>query len=48
LAACRQGRRVRFVTVAELVTELAEAQAEYSLSRLEQQFDRLMSSGSSS
>ena len=41
LAACRQGRRVRFVTVAELVTELSEAQAEHRLSRLEQQLDRI-------
>jgi DNA replication protein DnaC len=41
LAACRQGRRVRFVTVADLVTELSEAQAEHRLSRLEQQLDRL-------
>ena len=41
LAACRRGRRVRFVTVAELVTELAEAQAEHRLSRLEEQLDRI-------
>ena len=41
LAACRQGRRARFVTVADLVTELSEAQAEHRLSRLEQQLDRL-------
>ena len=41
LEACRQGRRVRFVTVAELVTELSEAQAEHRLSRLETQLDRL-------
>jgi DNA replication protein DnaC len=40
LAACRRGKRVRFVTVAELVTELAEAQAEHRLSRLEEQLDR--------
>jgi DNA replication protein DnaC len=39
--ACRQGKRVRFVTVAELVTELAEAQAQHRLSRLEEQLDRL-------
>jgi DNA replication protein DnaC len=32
LSCCRQGRRVRFVTVAELVMELAEAQAEHRLS----------------
>jgi len=41
LAACRMGRRVRFVTVAGLVTELAEAQAEHRLSRLEASLDRL-------
>jgi len=41
LAACRMGRRVRFVTVAGLVTELAEAQAEHRLSRLEAALDRL-------
>jgi DNA replication protein DnaC len=41
LEACRQGRRVRFVTVADLVIELAEAQAEHRLSRLEQQLDHL-------
>lgn len=41
---CQQGRRVRFITVAELVTELAEAQAEHRLSRLSRlksQLDRL-------
>ncbi|HUY55297.1 MAG TPA: ATP-binding protein [Candidatus Nanopelagicaceae bacterium] len=37
----RQGKRVRFVTVAELVTDLAEAQAQHRLSRLEEQLDRL-------
>jgi DNA replication protein DnaC len=41
LEACRRGRRVRFVTVADLVIELAEAQAEHRLSRLEQQLDHL-------
>ena len=41
LEACRQGRRVRFLTAADLVTELSEAQAEHRLSRLEQQLDRL-------
>lgn len=39
--ACRLGRRVRFVTVSDLVTELGEAQAEHRLSRLEQQLDRI-------
>lgn len=41
LAACRLGKRVRFVTVAGLVTELAEAQAEHRLSKLEAALDRL-------
>ena len=41
LGAWRQGRRARFVTVAELVMELSEAQAEHRLSRLETQLDRL-------
>lgn len=41
LAACRQARRVRFTTAAELVTELAEAQAQHRLSRLEEQLDRI-------
>lgn len=41
LAACRRSRRVRFVTVADLVTELSEAQAEHRLSRLEEQLDRI-------
>ena len=41
LAACRRGKRVRFVTVAELVTDLSEAQAEHRLSRLEEQLDRI-------
>jgi DNA replication protein DnaC len=33
LAACRQGRRVRFFTAAGLVTQLEEAQKEYRLER---------------
>jgi DNA replication protein DnaC len=41
LAACRRGRRVRFIAVADLVTELSEAQAEHRLSRLEEQLDRI-------
>jgi DNA replication protein DnaC len=41
LAACRRSRRVRFITVADLVTELSEAQAEHRLSRLEEQLDRI-------
>jgi DNA replication protein DnaC len=34
LAACRQGRRVRFYNVAGLVTDLIKAQQDYQLSRL--------------
>ncbi len=34
LAACRQGRRVRFYTAAGLVNDLIQAQAEHRLSRL--------------
>src|SRR5436305_7725248 len=34
LAACRQGRRVRFYNVAGLVNDLIQAQQEYQLSRL--------------
>ena len=34
LAACRQGRRVRFFTAANLVTRLEEAQKQYQLDRL--------------
>lgn len=41
LEACRRGQRVRFVTAADLVTELAEAQAAHRLSRFEQQLDRI-------
>jgi len=33
LAACRQGRRVRFFTAAALVTHLEEAQKQYQLDR---------------
>lgn len=40
LAACRMGKRVRFVTVAGLVNELGEAHAEHRLSRLEAALDR--------
>jgi DNA replication protein DnaC len=35
LAACRQGKRVRFVTAAGLINELVEAQAQLRLSKLE-------------
>lgn len=35
IAACRQGKRVRFATAAGLINELVEAQAQLRLSRLE-------------
>jgi DNA replication protein DnaC len=35
IAACRQGKRVRFATAAGLINELIEAQAQLRLSRLE-------------
>jgi DNA replication protein DnaC len=35
LAACRQGKRVRFTTAAGLINELVEAQAQLRLSRVE-------------
>jgi DNA replication protein DnaC len=41
LAACRQGRRVRFVTAAGLVTQLEEAQKQYQLDRVLRQLDRV-------
>src|SRR5207244_7827528 len=40
LAACRQGKRVRFFTAAALVTRLEEAQKQYQLDRLLSQLDR--------
>jgi len=40
LAACRQGRRVRFFTAANLVTRLEEAQKQYQLDRLLSQVDK--------
>ena len=40
LAACRKGRRVRFVTAAGLVTQLEEAQKAYQLDRLLTQLDK--------
>jgi len=40
LAACRQGKRVRFFTAAALVTQLEEAQKRYQLDRLLGQLDR--------
>jgi len=40
LAACRQGRRVRFFTAAALVTQLEEAQKAYHLDRLLTQLDK--------
>jgi DNA replication protein DnaC len=41
LAACRQGRRVRFFTAAGLVNRLEEAQKQYQLERFLQQLDRM-------
>ena len=40
LAACRQGKRVRFFTAATLVTRLEEAQKQYQLDRVLAQLDR--------
>ena len=40
LAACRQGRRVRFFTAAELVHRLEQAQKRYQLDRFLKQLDR--------
>jgi DNA replication protein DnaC len=41
LAACRQGKRVRFATAATLVTRLEEAQKQYQLDRVLGQLDRV-------
>jgi DNA replication protein DnaC len=41
LAACRQGKRVRFFTAATLVTKLEEARQEYQLERLRTQLDKI-------
>lgn len=40
LAACRQGRRVRFFTAANLVTQLEEAQKQYQLDRFLSHLDK--------
>lgn len=40
LAACRQGKRVRFTTAAALVTRLEEAQKQYQLDRTLTQLER--------
>ncbi len=40
LAACRQGRRVRFFTTASLVNRLEELQKQYQLERFLSQLDR--------
>jgi DNA replication protein DnaC len=40
LAACRQGKKVRFFTAASLVTRLEEAQKQYQLDRALGQLDR--------
>lgn len=41
LAACRAGKRVRFLTAATLVTRLEETQKQYQLERLRTQLDRI-------
>ena len=41
IAACAQGKRVRFIRVTELITELMEAREERSLLRLRKQFAKL-------
>ncbi len=41
LAACRQGKRVRFATAATLGTRLEEAQKQYQLDRVLAQLDRI-------
>ncbi len=41
LAACEQGRRVRYVTTAALVNELAEAASQRQLSRIVSRYGRL-------
>lgn len=40
LAACRQGKRVRFFTAAKLVTKLEQAQKQYLLERFMSQLDK--------
>ncbi len=40
LAACRQGRRVRFLAAANLVTRLEEAQKQYQLDHFLSQLDK--------
>ena len=40
LAACRQGKRVRFFTAAKLVTKLEQAQKQYQLEKLMSQLDK--------
>jgi DNA replication protein DnaC len=41
LAACEQGRRVRYITTAQLVNELVEAADERILSRVVARYGRL-------
>jgi DNA replication protein DnaC len=41
LAACRQGKRVRFFSAAALVTRLEQAQKQYQLDRVLAQLDRV-------
>jgi DNA replication protein DnaC len=40
LAACRQGKRVRFVTAADLVMQLEQAQKQYQLEKALRQLDK--------
>ena len=40
LAACRQGKRVQFVTAADLVLQLEQAQKQYQLDKALRQLDR--------
>ena len=40
LAACRQGKRVRFFTAAKLVTKLEQAQKQYRLEKVLSQLDK--------
>ncbi|MHB2019557.1 MAG: ATP-binding protein [Candidatus Xenobia bacterium] len=41
VCACRQGKRVRFVTAPALVNELLEARQNYRLSRVESTYQRI-------
>jgi DNA replication protein DnaC len=41
LAACRQGKRVQFVTAADLVLRLEQAQKQYRLEKVLRQLDKM-------